>query len=229
MYNVKLKKYPDGVQVQIFDSIVGLSEIWNSNNPINFVNKEDGDFDEERFKMIKDSKEHMKELDTLEYAHPEDLERMRKEHSEYTSFSRTVQVVYELARSNVWDWFLTFTFKPDLVDRYNYDACSKILKNWFIVQRRNFPGLKYIVVPEQHKDGAWHFHGLFSNCDGMCVPSGKTINGEPIYNVGTYKWGFTTATKVCSNERVTKYISKYITKDLCKVTAGKKGIGVVAI
>lgn len=229
MYNIKLKKYSDGVQVQVFDTVVGLSDIWNSADPVNFVSKDTGDYDEDRYKMINDSKERMKELDVSEYMHPEDIERMRKEHSEYTSFSRTVQTVYEIARSNVWDWFFTFTFKPDLIDRFDYGSCSKKLANWLIVQRRNFPDLKYIIVPEQHKNGAWHFHGLFANCDSMCVPSGKTVNGEMIYNVGTYKWGFTTATRVNSNERVTKYISKYITKDLCKVTTGKKDIGVVAI
>lgn len=229
MYNVRFKKYPDGIQVQVFDTVVGLSTIWNSSNPINFVNKESGEFDDDRFKMINDAKEEMKKLDVLEYSHPEDILRMRKEHSEYSSFSRTINVVYELARSNVWEWFFTFTFNPDLLDRYDFDSCVKKLQNWLIVQRRNFPDLKYILVPEQHKDGAWHFHGLFANCDGMCKPSGKTINGVEVYNVGTYKWGFTTATKVNSNERVTKYISKYITKDLCKVTSGKKGIGVVAI
>lgn len=55
------------------------------------------------------------------------------------------------------------------------------------------------------------------------MDSGKrTSNGDIIYNVGKYRLGFSTATKVRDPRRVTQYIGKYVTKDLCAVTKGKK-------
>ena len=82
----------------------------------------------------------------------------------------------------------------------------------------------YLVVPEQHKDGAFHFHGLFSGIDYLPFTfSGKLDKqGRPIYNIGSYKWGFTTATKVGDSAKASSYLCKYVTKDLCAVTAGKK-------
>ncbi len=83
----------------------------------------------------------------------------------------------------------------------------------------------YLVVPELHKDGkAYHFHGLFSNIDNLgLVDSGKVDkNGNTIYNVGKYKFGFTTAERIRDLGRSCSYLSKYITKDLCVVTKGKR-------
>ena len=44
-----------------------------------------------------------------------------------TSLSRTKQKVYQYARSNSWDWFVTFTFSDKKVNRYDYDECTKVL------------------------------------------------------------------------------------------------------
>ena len=75
-----------------------------------------------------------------------------------------------------------------------------------------------------HKDGAWHFHGLFSNVnDSEFVDSGKcTDKGQKIFNVGKYKLGFTEAIQLDGSFAVVSYICKYITKKLCEQTKGKK-------
>lgn len=84
--------------------------------------------------------------------------------------------------------------------------------------------MKYLVVPELHKDGAYHFHGLFANVNDLTfVDSGKRdAENRIIYNVGEYRLGFVTATQVDSLEHACSYISKYTTKDLCTVTYNKK-------
>lgn len=146
------------------------------------------------------------------------------ERSQNVSRNRTINNLYYDTRSNIWEWFVTLTFASEKVDRYNFDACTKKLQNWLIMCRRLCPDMKYILVPELHKDGAYHFHGLFADCDGLgFVDSGhKDKGGKTIYNIGKYRLGFTTATKVQSTEKVSKYLTKYITKDLCAATFGKK-------
>lgn len=162
----------------------------------------------------------------------------RFDHSSAVSMKRTKSKVYNYAKCNDWDWFVTFTFSPEKVDRYDYDSCVKKLSKWIKnVKLRSSPALSYLVVPERHKDGAWHFHGLFSGLnDRLIVWSGKYVvkrvrvsgrskfvrTGEKIYRFGSYKLGWMTATKVREKDRVTSYITKYITKELCDSSYGRK-------
>ena len=120
--------------------------------------------------------------------------------------------------------FVTFTFSSEKTDRYDYDECSRLVRRWLNNQRRNAPDLQYLIVPEQHKDGAWHFHGLLSNTGNIkFIDSGKKDKqGNNIYNMAKWSNGFTTATAVTDVFKVSKYIGKYITKDLCELTKGKQ-------
>ena len=79
--------------------------------------------------------------------------------------------------------------------------------------------LKYILVPELHKSGRIHIHGLFKKCPNLkLVDSGKRKNGLIIYNLTNYKYGYTTVSKVQDQEAVSVYVSKYMTKDLIKIS-----------
>lgn len=145
----------------------------------------------------------------------------RKERSLSSSFSRTRSKVYELARGQHWDWFITFTFSPDHVDRYDFSVVSSVMSRWLSNIRKRCPDMRYIVVPEQHKDGAWHFHGIFADITelGFAIfPS--VVDG--VYNVHMFRYGYTTATRVEDEFAVSNYICKYITKDLCKSTFNRK-------
>lgn len=148
-----------------------------------------------------------------------------KSESLRVSFTRTKNMIYYLARSGCWDWFLTLTLSPDRVDRYNLNECSKKLrKHLNNIKNRVAPDMYYLIVPEQHKDGAWHFHGLVGNCPELhMIDSGKREkDGSIIYNWSDYLLGFTTATKVKDTARVSNYICKYITKDICKTVSGRQ-------
>lgn len=159
------------------------------------------------------------------------------EHSRNVSYKRTVQAVFDYARSNDWELFVTFTFSPKLVDRYDYDECSKRLSKWLNNLKRSSPLLSYLVVPEKHKDGAYHFHGLFAGVsECQLVWSGKYVikrvrkdgrlsfvrTDQKIYKIGSYKLGWMTATKIVRPDRVTSYITKYITKDMMGDLFGRK-------
>lgn len=136
----------------------------------------------------------------------------------------TLNMIYDISRSNEWELFVTLTFDPNKVDSFNYDDVTKKLQNWLIVQRRNCKDLKYIIVPELHKSGRFHFHGLFANCSDIRLVDGgkRDKKGRIIYNIDNYKLGWSTATKVENTDAVNKYIAKYCTKELFKVTSNKK-------
>ena len=147
------------------------------------------------------------------------IDMNEQEFYKYVAFKRSKNMIYKLACNNKpWDFFVTFTFNGDKVDRYNFSEVSKKLSNWIdnIKRKYNCKDMGYIIVPEKHKDGAWHFHGLFKNCDNLnFIDSGlKDKQGRTIYNISNYKFGFTTATKLSDIDKAVSYILKYISKDL---------------
>ncbi len=146
-------------------------------------------------------------------------------HSDYVSKNRTKQKLFELARSNKWEWFITLTFDRAKVDSSNYQELTKIVSKWLNnIRNRSCNELKYLLVPELHKDGKhYHFHGLLANADNLnFIDSGIMKNNKIVYNMEKWKYGFSTATKVADYNRVCSYIAKYITKDLLEETKGKK-------
>lgn len=147
------------------------------------------------------------------------------ESSFFRSANRSKQAVYTYARCEFWEWFVTFTVADFRKDRYDFSACSKAVRVWLNNQKERYaPNLKYLCVPEQHKDGAWHFHALLCNCGNIpFVFSGKVDKkGQRIFNLDSYRLGFTTATRVSDYHKVARYIGKYITKTLCSKTSGKQ-------
>lgn len=141
------------------------------------------------------------------------------------SFRRTRSALYMYARQCNWEYFITLTYSPDKIEnRYDYSLCMKKVHNWIDhCKRRKAKELLYLLVPEQHKDGAWHIHGLLCNTTGLTfTDSGKRYDGKIVYNLDDWKLGFSTATKVTDTYKVSNYITKYITKDLCAVTPGKQ-------
>ena len=159
------------------------------------------------------------------YTEPKTRTQEDIEHSQRVSMNRTIQKIYEIARSNRWEYFITLTFDPQKHNSKNYDYITGIMHDWLKYLKKTYaPDLIYLIVPELHADGQkYHFHGVLANCGNIpFLESGHKIGNEPIYNIGAYKFGWSTATKVKDTFRVSSYITKYITKDLCCVTMGKK-------
>lgn len=134
-----------------------------------------------------------------------------------TSLSRTKTLVSDLVLCNDFELFCTFTFDPDKVDRFSLSACWGKMSRWLRHQKDNSPDFKYLIIPEQHKSGAWHFHALISHYKGSLRNSNhKSGSGMPIYNLTSYRSGFSTAVRIENKEGVAAYITKYITKDFIK-------------
>ena len=148
------------------------------------------------------------------------------ERKEVDNMKRAVQVVYDLAKSNVWDWFITLTISPESCDRYDYEKCADEIKLFTDLIRHY--GCRWLVVPEQHKDGAYHFHGLVQGdlpvVAAVNPKTGENLlddSGNQVYNISCYQAGWATATRVQDSKRVASYISKYLAKDIL-VPKGKK-------
>lgn len=146
------------------------------------------------------------------------------------SVSRTKSTIFELAMCNEFSYFCTFTQDKEKVkDRYNLSEFRSQLSRYIRNQNRNRENkIEYLFIPEQHKDGAWHIHGLikgltaedlteFSLKDKLPNKLRKALKeGKKIYNWEKManKFGYFTASPIESHIACSKYITKYITKDI---------------
>ena len=147
------------------------------------------------------------------------------------SLSRTKSRIFELAMCNEFRYFCTFTQNKELRNRFNLDEFRKdfaqLVRN-LNRTRTEDNKIKYILIPEEHKKGGWHMHGLLQGLTGEDLREftlaeklphkirNQLINGEKVYNWEKYskKFGFFTCTAIKDNIACSKYITKYITKDL---------------
>ena len=89
---------------------------------------------------------------------------------------RARTMVRDYARANDFTHFVTLTLDASRVtNRYDIDACTRDIRVTLdnLVRRK---GLQYVLVPEEHKDGAIHYHG-FINAALPLVDSGTLSKG----------------------------------------------------
>jgi hypothetical protein len=129
------------------------------------------------------------------------------------SIRRTKTTISDLILCNNFDYFVTFTFAKD---RYNIEKCKKRMTKWLYKQQQRYGEFQYLIVPEHHKDGALHFHALLRNYKGQIKPAFE--NNKKIYNIKSYKHGYSTLIKINKTNKDTiklsNYLKKYITKDM---------------
>ncbi len=233
LYNTKVKRYRDGSYSLTY-----------CNRRI-FVNQgEKEEFRksldlEETDKAEDTGNEKVKEIVNKFESSQTTTEHKRKRKEERTdNIKHAVDRIYDIAFQNEWDYFLTITIDPEQFDSKDVKEVYKRLRNW-LSDRVKLKGLKYLLIPEQHKNGGIHAHALINDCfklehSGRYLYNGKAYKAEtlqkkgidinllkPVYNVPEWKYGFSTAIPVDGNPaRLACYITKYITKD-CKKIFGK--------
>ena len=155
----------------------------------------------------------------------EDSERLRQ------SISRAKSRIFELAICNEFTHFCTFTLDKEKRDRGDLAAFRKAFAQ--MVRninrgREDAHKIKYLLIPEPHKNGAWHMHGLlkgfapndltaFKLSDKIPERLRRQIRtGEKVYNWTRYaeNFGFFTATEIQSRAACSRYVTKYVTKEL---------------
>ena len=66
---------------------------------------------------------------------------------------RARTAIRDMALCNPMSYFVTLTFDPAMIDRYDIKAIMRRVNGWLDNQVRR-KGLAYILIPELHKDGA---------------------------------------------------------------------------
>lgn len=160
----------------------------------------------------------------------EDKETQETTEKFASAMIRAKNTVREYALCNRWDYFLTITFAIDQWNRYDLQGRVKELMQYFqnLRKRGVFPNLRYVLVPEFHKDGAVHFHGLISGVPEEAIdelppwaPVSTRSHGNKHMPLLTQRYGWCTLSPIVSNIGVGFYISKYITKSMASMAALK--------
>ena len=154
------------------------------------------------------------------------------------NLSRARRTIYDYIMCNQFDFFCTFTFNAAKHDRYDWKQCKKLISHFFRMYKQNHSSdFKYLVVPEFHKDGAVHFHGMVKGIrtKDLVVPEfipkrvGKGLVTMVPNTKGYVDWvnysssyGYFSCSAIKDYERCAVYVSKYITKDLMTVSPGQR-------
>lgn len=195
IYQTKIKIYPDGSTV--------LTVYKNYKVYRGSAEKESRDFDDNVSLSSEPKTDEEKEYEKLK-----NLWRIKTKIKDYIL-------------SNDFNYFWTLTFKAD---RYDYDLAFKKMSNWLRRMKRKYGKFDYIMIPELHKDGAIHFHGVTGGLNAPIVDAGVMHKGSEVYNCLEWSHGFTTLTKIRDKEKTASYVTKYITKEMQNsiVEKGKK-------
>lgn len=159
----------------------------------------------------------------------EELKRLKYKNL-YNSKSKLIDLVYHNSLIQNWEYFVTLTFDPKEVDSLDYQSVSTALAKWTNNMKHQNPEMAYILVPELHKSGRIHWHGVFRNVPNWKLEAARSANtnrliyknGAQIFNLTNYKYGHTTVSKIKNQEAVSVYCSKYMTKDMIDLAYKKR-------
>ena len=132
-----------------------------------------------------------------------------------SSISRAKATVIELALCNSWEHFVTLTLDQKKYDRYDLGKYIKDLGQFIRDQRKKYKtDIKYLLIPEQHKDGAWHMHGFLHGLTSKMLT--ENAHGYMDWLDYSKKFGYCSIDKIKHKNKASYYISKYISKDFNK-------------
>lgn len=147
------------------------------------------------------------------------------------NISRAKSIIYQYACCNEWQYFVTLTINKDKFDRYDLEDYKARFTQWLRNKYSRYDiKIQYLFIPEKHKDGSWHMHGLINGLpesalqeftSDMHIPYSildRIKQGVKVYNWVAYsdKFGYCTIEPIQNIEAVCKYITKYICKDLAE-------------
>ena len=112
------------------------------------------------------------------YNVPPKGEGKNPERAAEVSRTRARSKVRDIALCNPFTYFFTWTLSPDEIDRYDAEVVKRKLTT-FLRNKTYRNGFRYLLVPELHKDGAIHFHGLCILGDLRTERARNAHTGEP--------------------------------------------------
>lgn len=154
------------------------------------------------------------------------------------SINRTKTKISDYVMCNNFSHFATFTFDPKNSkvngeeNRKDFIKMSDLFKNWLNTEqiyhlRNHGRKFKYLIVPERHKNGAWHFHALFEDyqneIENFYTRKNKYITVSEFKQkkkdknrkfIVRYNLGRSEIAPIRDKTKMSNYIKKYITKEL---------------
>ena len=162
------------------------------------------------------------------------------------SINRTKTKISDYVLCNNFSHFATFTFDPSNPkvkteeNRHDFQKMASLLKNWLKTEqlnhfRRHGRKFRYLIVPERHKNGAWHFHALLENykneTENFYTRKNKYITVSELKSkkkdknrkfITRYKLGRSEIAPIKDKTKMSSYIKKYITKELIEDKNAKR-------
>lgn len=140
------------------------------------------------------------------------------------SFSRARSMVLQYALCNPWDYFFTGTLDERLADRYNLDRYAKRLMQFIRDKRKKYnASFQVLLVPENHKDGAWHIHGLVYGLPASALRPFRYPEPQKLIDGSFLNWpdyqrafGFCSLAPIRDKVATAYYVTKYISKDMAR-------------
>lgn len=154
-------------------------------------------------------------------------DREEQQHNEVkldSNFSRARSMVLQYALCNPWEYFFTGTLDKQKLDRYDLDTYASRLMQFIRDKRKKYDAkFQVLLVPEHHKDGAWHIHGLVHGLPEpvLCPfspPAPRHLIKGGFLNWPDYqeKFGFCSLAPIRDPIATAYYITKYISKDIAR-------------
>jgi hypothetical protein len=160
--------------------------------------------------------------------------KSKKGYADYKKFesslSRSKSTIFEIALCNKWEYYVTMTLNPDIHNREDLQNYKKKLSKWLNnYMSAHDTAIKYLLIPELHRDGkSWHIHGFMCNIPSNVLTEYKITEklphkmllalskGRKIYHWHDYalSFGYITLEHIVNMEAVAKYVTKYITKSV---------------
>lgn len=162
------------------------------------------------------------------------------------SINRTKTKISDYVLCNNFSHFATFTFDPKNPkvngeeNRKDFQKMSSLLKKWLNTEqvnhfRRHGRKFRYLIVPERHKNGAWHFHALLegyqNEIEGFYTRKNKYITVAELKKtkkdknrkfITRYTLGRSEIAPIKDKTKMSSYIKKYITKELIQDKNAKR-------
>lgn len=163
------------------------------------------------------------EINNNGYIHSKDDEEAQKQRAFEQAYRIKHKIKY-YCQANNFDLFWTLTLNDNKVNAKNYTYSRQRLQAWLKYQREKYGKFDFLFIPELHKSGRIHFHGVTGGLSPPLVearyPKNKRLikkNGLQIYNAENWQNGFSTVSKIQHKEKSANYITKYITKELIEM------------
>lgn len=240
LFNTKTKVYPNGKSVTfycnqtIFHRPVKSEKLIKTNEQIDEETGEVADF---FLELLQSEDVEIVPFESFLTDEEKEMAKKKKNELIQRAVSRAKGRIFDIAFCNDWKYFITLTIDQNIIPNADVKTVSKKL-SVFLNHCQQRYGLSYLVIPEYHKSGMVHMHGLINDSLKVVDSGTRTVTGydKPlkidtirrkhlesdvmavVYNLPQWSFGFSTAIPVYGDGgALATYVTKYMTKATTKI------------